>query len=335
MTVPLGWPVRRALVLGATGHLGQAIVRELLDRGVQVTAASRQVRPPALAGLDLTPVSGDADRGDQLTLWASGHDLIVDAAAPYPTNLFAPTNDAERDPLGYARRRTRALLDATAASGARLAFVSSFTTLPRHDEGVQRLEAQLRRTLHPYFAVKQVMEEMILEAARGGLPALVVNPTACFGPWDRKPRALCAIPQLVAGEVPATVGHVVNVIDVRDVARMLVRMLERGQTGGPHLLSAHDTTVDALARRTCAIAGVLPPLLSAPTRVAAAMALYVEAAWAFWGRPSPVPALGMLLLLDGQASPASPAGQTLDVTPRPLDETVHDAISWYRSIGYC
>ncbi|MRG96144.1 NAD-dependent epimerase/dehydratase family protein [Polyangium spumosum] len=38
----------RALVLGATGHIGQAMVRELLTHGYHVTAATRRRgRPPA------------------------------------------------------------------------------------------------------------------------------------------------------------------------------------------------------------------------------------------------------------------------------------------------
>ena len=42
---------QRIAVLGATGHIGQAVVRHALDNGRQVTALSRRSDPPELRGL--------------------------------------------------------------------------------------------------------------------------------------------------------------------------------------------------------------------------------------------------------------------------------------------
>jgi len=46
-------------VLGASGHLGQAIVRHALAHGHTVTAASRQLDPAALRGLKVKTVRID------------------------------------------------------------------------------------------------------------------------------------------------------------------------------------------------------------------------------------------------------------------------------------
>ena len=44
----------KALVIGATGHIGNAVVRELLQRGYEVTAAYRRHGPrPNLEGLPI------------------------------------------------------------------------------------------------------------------------------------------------------------------------------------------------------------------------------------------------------------------------------------------
>src|SRR5205807_10468137 len=121
--------------------------------------------------------------------------------------------------------RTETLLDAVRRHHARLGYVSSFTTLPRRDTGLGVLEAQWRRRIHPYFAVKQLVEDLIVDAA-GTVGAAIVNPAVCMGPWDGKPRALCFLPQLVAGEVWFTVEQAINVIDVREVAAALCGALE-------------------------------------------------------------------------------------------------------------
>jgi dihydroflavonol-4-reductase len=252
-------------------------------------------------------------------------------------NLFAAAGPSGTAPLDHARRRMGALLECVARAGAALGHVSSYTTLPRPDtEGtIAALEAQVRRRVHPYFAVKATMEAMVLEAARGGLRAAVVNPTACLGPWDRRPRELCVVPMLVTGQVPALVAQTMNVIDVRDVAAALRAALEQQRFGVPIALAGHDCRTDLLAARVCTLARASAPRLRVPARLAVAGVLCAEAGWALIGRSSPLPAIGPLLVLDGYAMPPSAEQRALGVLPRPLDETLRDAIAWYRSLGYC
>lgn len=328
---------RRALVIGSTGHIGSALTRELLDRGYLVTATTRAARPSALEGLDVEVARGDADRPGQIAAWADGHDVIVDAAAPYPVDLFLRGGSAQRSPIEHARRRAEELVEATRSSGATLGFVSSFTTLPRPEPpgGREAMEATLRRRLHPYFEAKATMEAVVLSAARAGVPAAVVNPSTCLGPWDRKPAAQSFIPQLLQGGAPVTVRRPVNVIDVRDVAAALCSAIDLGHFGTPIALAGHNLRVDDLADRICAIAGVRAPAFRTSARLAAATTVWAEAAWALVGRPSPFPALWSLLVLEGYAMEPSPRQLELGTEPRPLDETLRDAIAWYRRRDAC
>ena len=327
----------RALVLGATGHIGQAIVRELLAHGWRVTAATRQPRAEALAGLDVTVAAGDADSPGQQVDWVAGHAVVFDAAAPYPMNLFLRAAEADRAPLAHARRRMTGLLDSVGRAGAVLVHVSSYTTLPRPagEGALAALETRARRRLHPYFAVKAEMESMVLAAGRQGLRAVVLNPSACMGPWDRRPRDLCVVPLLLSQQVPALVSQALNVIDVRDVALAARLAVEQQRYGAPMALAGHNTRTDSLAQRVCELGGVAAPRRRLPARLAAGGMLWTEAGWALLGRASPVPALGSLLVLDGYAMQTGPAQRDLGVWPRPLDDTLRDAIAWYRSIGSC
>src|SRR5579871_684971 len=90
----------RALVIGASGHVGNAITRALLDRKWEVTACGRHKEPPLnLAGLSVTYLAGDADTPGQLDNWIAGYDLVVDGAAPYPMSLVFPGREPDRDPF--------------------------------------------------------------------------------------------------------------------------------------------------------------------------------------------------------------------------------------------
>jgi dihydroflavonol-4-reductase len=327
----------RALVLGATGHIGHAIVQDLLAAGWQVSAATRQARPEALAGLAVTQVQGDADTPGQLAQWVPGHDVVFDAAAPYPMNLFVPQGAAERAPLAHAHARMEQLLEAVARAGAVLAHVSSYTALPRPaGEGVlAALETRARRRLHPYFAVKATMQAQVLQAAAQGLQAVVLNPSACMGPWDRRPRELCVVPLLATGQVPVMVNQVLNVIDVRDVARAARLAVLQRRFGEPLALAGHNTRTDSLAAWVCQLAAMAPPRRQLPGRVAAGAMWWTEAGWALLGRASPVPALGSLLVLDGYAMQPGAAQLAMGVLPRPLADTLSAALAWYRQLGYC
>jgi nucleoside-diphosphate-sugar epimerase len=325
----------RAIVLGATGHAGSAIVRELAARGVRVTAATRRSSLTANlegTGVELSP--GDADDPAQIDAWVEGHDLVIDAAAPYPVWLFRPSQASEVDPLAYAEARTARLLAAVRRHGAELAVVGSFTTLPHPGEAAGDLEPRLLRRMHPYFAVKEIVEERVLRAAEKGLPALVVNPTAFLGPWDSKHASMCVLPALIGGRVPATTSRVVNVIDVRDMARALVAAVWAERFGERIPLAGHDVRVDDLAARACAIAGVRAPRLRASTRVGAALSYWAEAAFGLAGRRSPVPALPMLLVRYSYPMEPSAAQRQLGGSVRSLSATLRDAIAWYRDIGY-
>jgi len=325
----------KALVLGASGHIGNAVARELIARGYEVTATSRRPLPPVnLHGLAVRYLPGDLDIPDHLDDAVEGQDIVVDAAAPYPP-LLAPLANSAAESIDYASRRTRKLLDAVRRQHACLAYVSSFTTLPDHSWGFGRAQRQWIRQLHPYFAVKQVIETEILAAARAGLPAVVVNPTLCIGPWDLKARELCFVPRLLCGESPVSVAHLINVIDVRDTAAALVAALEAKHYGEPIPLTGHNLSVEALYTWLCEIGGVAPPRMVAPIALGVIAAYWSEIALGALGVRPPLPALAPMLTMLHDAVDVGRTQTDLGVSPRPLSATLTDAIEWYRRIGYC
>jgi dihydroflavonol-4-reductase len=324
---------KTAIVLGATGHVGQAMVRELIEQGYRVTAATRQSASKALADLDVSVARGDADTPGQLDAWIAGHELVVDAAAPSPLNVFLANSVEQSDPLAHARRRTQALLDAVARHGAQLAFISSFTTLPRSGSMISAVESEWRRRIYPYFRVKQLMEDMVLHAARSGLPAVVVNPSAFLGPWELGAERSSFVRLVLERELPAAMRHVINVIDVRDVAALIHAAVAARRYGVRIPLAGHNIAVDELARRIALIAGVNAPLLSTNARATAAAAYWLEAALALAGRAPPDAWRAAPLIAEAWPMEHSAEQRALGVRIRPLDDTLRDAVRWHRKHG--
>lgn len=326
----------KALVLGATGHIGNAILRELLSQGCEVTAASRRREPaPNLVGLPVRYERGDADTPGQLEGWIAGHDLVVDAAAPYPLYLHNADAGAERDSLGHAEERTRRLLDAIDRHSAILAYVSTFATLWRSRGRIEDCQTIAMRRLHPHFAVKELIETRMLEAARRGARIVIVNPTLCLGPWDNKVREWCLVPRLLRGEIPAFPSHVLNVIDVRDLAAATVNAVSAERYGEPILLDGHNISTDELFNWICEVGGVAPPRYRIPLSLTSISAYAVEALLGLTGRLAPLPSLVPILIAQHEWITSGRAHYELGISPRPLSETLADAVEWYRGLGYC
>jgi dihydroflavonol-4-reductase len=326
----------KALVIGASGHIGNAIVRAFLDRNYRVSACGRRSVPPAnLSDLPVRYLSGDIETSGQLDKWIAGHDLVVDAAAPYPLNVFSPVSEAGKDPIADAERRTRLLLDAVCKHRARLVYVGSFVTGVRPRTSAQHFQHHVMRLAHPYFEVKELIESQILDASRHGLPVVIANPTYCLGPWDLHDRQLCTIPLLLSGGIPSSITQTLNVIDVRDLAAAICAALDAELYGEPIQMNGHAISTEELYSLICELGGVPRPRISTATTVALASAYTMELMLGVIGEKTRLPAGGMMMATLFDYIVSGNELQRLGIIPRPLTETLVDAIKWYRQVGYC
>ncbi len=326
----------KALVIGASGHVGNAITRALLDRKWEVTACGRRTTPPLnLAGLPVTYLSGDADAPGQLERWLEGHQLVVDGAAPYPMSLIFPGLEPQPDPFTRAEIRTRRVIDAVLRHDALLAYVGSFVTLVKPRTDAQRLRERAIRLTLPYFEVKQLIESQILDAGRRGLRAVIINPTYCLGPWDLHDRRVCTIPLLLSGEIPGWISQMLNVVDVRDVAAGLMSAIETERNGEPLLMTGQNISTRDFYALICELGGVAAPRFATAATLALSASYWTEVIYGVLGQQTPIISAGMMMATAIDYLTPGTVLHELGVTPRPLPATIADAITWYRAIGYC
>jgi dihydroflavonol-4-reductase len=125
----------------------------------------------------------------------------------------------------------------------------------------------------PYKRTKLEAERLVLDAARDGLDAVVVNPTTPVGDGDRFPTPTGRMIEGVAtGRYRGYVDTGVNVVDVRDVARGHLLALEHGRAGERYLLGGVDLTLRELFGAVADLAGRPRPRLRVPYRAAQALA---------------------------------------------------------------
>jgi len=325
-----------ALILGASGHVGNAVVRDLISRGWDVCATSRQKAPASnLLKLTTRYLSGCPGNVDDFADWFTGYDLVIDAASPYPLNMFDFTGNS-LTPMERATQRTEQLVQAAARTSSTLCCISSFTTVIKaQSDTPTSLLGGFARTMHPYFGVKRAVERVVLSAAERGQDCFLLNPTLCLGPWDLKDRELTLLPPLATGDLPVTTEHTINVVDVRDVARMLHAAYEQKFFGRRLLCSGHNLALSDLAQTVAEQAQSRPPLTQVSTALSTAGAMWGELILAGIAKNSPLPALGMMLISEHQHLEISKAQRALGISPLALQNTIADSLTWYTQIGYC
>ncbi len=324
----------RTVVTGGAGFIGSHLVGLLDGRGERVVVLERPGAEASHLPTGVEVVRADI-RDRKETARAIGGARFVYHLAANP-NLWA-RDRREFDAVNH--RGTVNVLDAALEGGVeRFVHVSTESILTRArstgpiDEGV---EIALSDAVGPYCRSKLRAENEALARARAGAPVVVVNPTMPVGPGDRgvsPPSRL--IRDFCNGLLPARMDCTLNLIDVRDVAEGLVLAMERARTGRRYLLGGENLTLLAVLGHLSKLTGVPVPRWNVPY----AIGLVVAFASEFWadrvsGEPPKATVTGVRLTRRVMTFDSSESLKTLGLTPRPIQESLSDAVNWLREVG--
>lgn len=252
----------KVLVTGASGHIGNHVVRALLEAG---STPISFVRPAsdrrALRGLACEAREGDLLDAASVERTMVGIDAVMHVGAVH-RNMARDPDDIVRP----AVEGTRAVLDAAEKHGVkRVILTSSGATVGFAKDLSKPLDesAHQERIKSPYIRAKVEQEKLALERAKAGhVEVVVLNPSGVFGPHDyRLTPATRALVGLLQGD-PAFLG--VCFTDVRDVARAHVLALEKGRSGERYLVSGDNTAPAQGADLFEQVGDVRPPQFHPP-----------------------------------------------------------------------
>lgn len=323
-----------ALVLGATGCIGNNIARACLAAGWSVRAFHRpNSKTWVLDDLDVQRIAGNLYDPGSLLAAMRGCDVVFHAAAYYPRHSLDMAGS-----LREAVRGMRHVLGSVARAGVgRLVYTSSLTTIGPPTEPDRLADEHdfylPGSTDSAYFESKWAMEAEAWRASAQGQPVIIVNPTAVFGPWDVKPTTGEILLLAAKGRVPVWLDVEANVVDARDVAAGQVLAAERGRPGQRYILGGENVPLREALRLVAREAGVQPPRWRVSLRTVAALVRAGETV----GRlplARPLPLEHLKTLSEWRALSIAKAQQELGFAHRPLAETVRDTLDWFRTHGY-
>lgn len=171
---------------GGTGFIGQALVRALRVRGLEVAVLVRDPATPAarwLAQQGCTLVAGDVTRADGLAAAMRGAALVIHNAGLYEIGAGAALRARMRQ---VNERGTDHVLGAAHAAGVpRTLYVSTVWALGATGvEAADESHVHGGRFLTAYEASKHAAHQVALRWRARGLPLVIAMPNAVIGPND-------------------------------------------------------------------------------------------------------------------------------------------------------
>ena len=317
------------LVTGATGHIGNVLVRKLIERGekVRVLILPGESRAP-LQGLNVEAVEGDvldtstlfkAFKGARGVFHLAGIISIMPGSNPIVRKVNI---EGTHNVMKVAKEmRVR-----------KIVYTSSIHAIQRVENGV------IDETLpydpnNPYGEYDRSKAEATLEvqnAARAGLEAVIVCPTGVIGPYDFRGSMMGDVIRSAAQRKPTLyVDGAYDFVDVRDVVNGMIAAFEKGKRGESYILSGQKISVRYLLETVREITGHHFFQMKVPFDLAKFAARFTP--W-YYRKSKTTPRFtpySLEVLQSNCNISHAKATRELGYRPRNLYETIADAVKWF------
>ena len=324
------------LVTGASGFVGSAVARKLVERGESVRVL---LRPSSdrrnLEGLEAEPVMGDLRDPASLARALEGCTALYHVAADYRLWTRKPGELYESNVEGSKN----IIVAALEAGVSRIVYTSSVAVLginkdasPADEETPVTVEDMIGHYKRSKFLAEEAVRALIAER---GAPVVIVNPSTPIGPRDVKPTPTGRLVlEAAAGKMPAYVDTGLNVAHVDDVAQGHLLAFEKGKVGERYVLGGDDMTLKEILGEVARLAGRKPPRVRLPHNVVMPVAA-VSQSWArlFGGEPMAT-IDGIRMARKKMYFSSAKAKRALGYHTRPGIEALADAVVWFKEQGY-
>ena len=325
----------KLFVTGATGFVGSHVAALAAEQGAELRLLARKSSNTANLPAGAELVVGDLRAPEGFAAALQGCDAVIHVAADYrlwvpdPADMYKANVQGTRELLRLAREAGVPRVVYT-SSVATMGFDAAGTVV---DEATPVGEADM---IGHYKRSKWMAEQVVLEAARAGQQVIVLNPTTPIGAMDTKPTPTGRIVvDFLNKNFPAYVDTGLNLVDVREIARMHLVALERGVPGERYILGGENLTLKQILDRLAAITGLPSPKHKVPHAVAMAYAFFEETITGKLRGKEPratveAVRMGKKMMFASSAK----AERELGLRVLPVEDALRAAVTWFVANGY-
>ena len=323
------------LVTGATGLVGSAVVRQLLEKGESVRALVRVDSDLSnIKDLDIEFFEGDLRNSNNFGEMFSGCEGLFHLAADYrlwaknPTDLYRVNCDG-----------TKAIMLSAAKAGvSRIVYTSSVATLglvpggEANEETPVKFEDMIGNYKKSKFLAEKFVKELCLSE---GVPIVIVNPTTPIGPRDIKPTPTGRmVLEAAAGKIPAYVETGLNLVHVDDVAKGHILAYEKGSIGEKYILGGQNLEFSQILAKIAEITGGRCPKIKLPHNFILPIGVFVELWARIFGNSEPfITVDGIRMAKKKMFFSSKKAESQLGYKSQAPENGLRDAIEWFTQTG--
>ncbi|ULA64105.1 MAG: Putative dihydroflavonol 4-reductase [Nitrospira sp.] len=325
----------KALVTGATGFVGAAVVRALIKAGVEVRVLARRDSDFSnLQQFKIDGVYGDLRDKDSLRKALAGCGQLYHVAAHYALWARNPAIFYDVNVTG-----TKNLLEAARDVGTeRIVYCSTIGAIglpPGGGLGTEDTPVSLAQMAGHYKRSKYLAEQEVLRLAKQGLPVVIVNPSAPVGEGDVKPTPTGQmIVEFMKGRMPAYIETGMNIVDVDDVAAGHLLAMQKGRIGERYILGTKNLMLRDIFEILSRLTGVKMPSVKLPREIVLPLA-YLNLAFSWvTGIPPRIPLEGVKMAKYKMHYDCSKAIRELGIPQTPPEIALEKAVRWFRDHKY-
>jgi len=322
------------VITGATGHLGNVLVRKLLNQNRKVRAFILPGEDIAsLEGLEVEKVEGDVRVPDSLRRAFEGADIVYHCAGIISILPGQQKQLYQVNVLG-TRNVVNTCLETKVK---RLVYTSSIHALSEPEPGIvfdESREFNPENVLGEYSKSKTLGTLEVIKGIKKGLDAVILCPSGIIGPYDYRVSEMGKlIVDFVKGKVKTYVDGAYDFVDVRDVAEGLILACEKGKKGECYILSGQQISVRQLLKFLEGITGVKAPSLKVPHQVARVTGFFnVLYCNLMKIKPLFTP-FSIDVLASNSLVSCQKAQDKLNYSSRSIYESLRDTIQWFKQEG--
>jgi dihydroflavonol-4-reductase len=316
------------LVTGATGHIGNVLVRQLLKKGEQVRALIlRGEDTRSLRDLEVETIQGDVL--DLSSLWEAFQGV---RGVFHLAGMISIMPGRDSTIWRVNVEGTKNVIKAAIESGVkRLVYTSSIHAIRRMERGIidESLPYDLATPYGEYDRSKAAATLEVQKAAQAGLDAVIVCPTGVIGPYDFRGSEIGHVIRGAALAYPTLyVDGAYDFVDVRDVAQGLILAEQTGLAGESYILSGHKISVRYLLETVREVTGRAFTSIKLPFGLAAFVAKFTPHYYRIsQTKPRFTPYSLEVLRSNADISHAK-ASRELGYQTRSMYETITDTVRW-------
>ena len=326
----------KVFVTGATGFVGSHVARALAEQGADLRLLVRATSDPKnIEALKADRVIGDLRDPVSIEKAMAGCEVVFHVAADYRLWIRDPERMYAANVEG-----TRAILEAARKNGVRrVVYTSSVATMGFTSNGSSADEnspVSLDNMIGHYKRSKFMAEQVAMEAGRGGMDVVVVNPTTPVGERDIKPTPTGRIVvDFLKKKFPAYVDTGLNLVDVTECARGHLTAMEKGRSGERYILGGENLTLKQILDKLAAISGLPSPKVKVPYVLALATGVVDEVVTGHILKREPRATIDAVRMGRKKMFVSSAkAEHELGWKMAPVDDALRRAVEWFQANGY-